>query len=71
MGISKLFKKKPPETMELHPDDVKYIMHMLSSSLRNPNTCLSKGQLKAVAEAAIAQNYMLKKRVAQLEAYLK
>lgn len=57
--------------MELHEEDVIYIMQMLSRSIRNPNTCLSKGQLKAVAEAALTQNYMLKKRVAELEAYLK
>lgn len=40
-------------------EDLSYIHDLLKATLRNPNTCVSKGQLKKVAEQLLARNVLL------------
>lgn len=47
---------------QLTEEDIIEIFEMFKGTTRNPNTCISKGQLIKVAERLLAQNYILQKR---------
>lgn len=47
--------------------DVRAIEALLNGSVRNPNLCITKTQLKEVCAQLLARNHMLEKRIKELE----
>jgi len=55
-----------PITAYLTDEGAREIAALLTMATRNPNRCISKGQLKAAAEQLMAQNLILSKEVERL-----
>lgn len=43
-----------------------YIQKLLESTVRHPNQCISKGQLKTVCEQVMARNHLLERAILEL-----
>jgi len=53
-------RRYPHHTFE--QDDLEEIRDLLTGTIRNPNNCISKGQLKQVAEQLLARKVLADKR---------
>lgn len=51
---------------DMTADDVREVLQLLTATTRKTHQCISKGQLRQLAEQLMAQNAMLTKRCAEL-----
>lgn len=62
------FYNDPPayRDRELTFEDLAEINELLNDPMRNPNACVSKGQLKRLTEQLLVRNHLLEKQVTEL-----